>query len=231
MLLVATAFPVFALGTACEPWYGEDFESLGNWRAFNLPGVDETTSFSTSEDVLRIQSRAAASGVLWNEVVDMSKVKSLRWRVRFLWMPTKADLTRRRQDDSPLRLMLLFSDDREELLKLEPDPDDNDLPIMSLIKGRAACDLLVYAAVPDGTDMEKRPYVSPVSGDIMLMPWQAKMLPNGKWQEMQVCPNADFEWAFGKPRPRWMRLAVVTDMDDMQGNAAVMLDKIELCGE
>ena len=215
----------------CAPVYAEDFQDMAQWRPFNLPGVDAPSSFSVEERVLRIRSHDAASGLLWDEVLDMSRVVSLSWRVRITQMPGETDLASRAADDSPLRLLLIFSDDREELAGLGPDPDDDSLPLLSLIRGRVAGDLLLYGAVAGETVVEGGFHPSSVSDAIMVVPWLAELLSGESWQELRVLPEEDFLRAFGKPRPRWARFALITDTDDMKGRAAVSLDKLELCGE
>ena len=96
----------------------EEFNDLANWRPVTFPKIKAHTQYSIEnqgrESVLRAESRASASAIVYRSPFNAYDYPRLRWKWKVENVYEKGNARTKEGDDYPLRIYVLFEYDPEK---------------------------------------------------------------------------------------------------------------------
>lgn len=96
----------------------EEFNDLVNWRPVTFPKIKEHSQYSVEyqgrESVLRAESRASASAIVYRSPFNVYDYPRLRWKWKVENVYVKGNARTKEGDDYPLRIYVLFEYDAEK---------------------------------------------------------------------------------------------------------------------
>jgi hypothetical protein len=96
----------------------EEFNDLANWRPVTFPKIREHTQYSIEnqgrESVLRAESHASASAIVYRSPFNVYDYPMLRWKWKVANVYEKGNARTKEGDDYPLRIYVLFEYDPEK---------------------------------------------------------------------------------------------------------------------
>jgi hypothetical protein len=96
----------------------EEFNNLVNWRPVTFPKIKEHTQYGVEyqgrESVLRAESRASASAIVYRSAFSVYDYPRLRWKWKVENVYVKGNARTKEGDDYPLRIYVLFEYDPEK---------------------------------------------------------------------------------------------------------------------
>ena len=183
------------------------------WRPLAANGVDRATKYRLVEEdgavVLQAVSRAGASSLIRKVDVDPARHPVLTWRWRVDGVLEHGDARRKRGDDFPARIYVIF------------DHDPSELGFRDRLKYRAL-KALGYEHIPTralnyiwaNKAPRGRFLRSPYTDWVQMLPLQSGGAHAGQWRHERRNVYADYVTAFGEPPPRIAAIAVMTDTDN-----------------
>jgi hypothetical protein len=117
LLFVVLLLPALA---AAQPGVllREEFNDLAKWRPVTFPKIKEHTQYSVEyqgrESVLRAESRASASAIVYRSPFSVYEYPRLRWKWKVENVYDKGNARAKEGDDYPLRIYVLFEYDPEK---------------------------------------------------------------------------------------------------------------------
>jgi hypothetical protein len=204
LMQFSAAVPGQPLPADWEPWSLAAFKRP---TQYNLVDYDGRT-------VLEARSDGAASGLIHAVRFDPKAFPVLTWRWKVTGLISKADNTRARSEDSPVRIVVAFEGDRKKLKPMDQLVftqfrmlAKTELPYATLMyiwENRAAPGTVIDSA---HTSRIKMIVAASGEGDV------------GKWTERSVNLYEDYRRAFGEDPPAVKWIGVMTDTDNT-GQAA-----------
>lgn len=162
--------------------------------------------------VLEASAQASVSALIHPLAGAMAK--RLRWRWNVPELIAEADERQAQRDDSPARVLVAFSGDRESL----PPPERAKLELAAALSGRElpyATLMYVWSArYPPGSVIE-----NPRSSRVRMIVVEQGAEQLGRWREYERDLAADFRRAFGEEPGPLAWIGVMTDADDTGGSA------------
>ena len=96
----------------------EEFNDLAQWRPVTFPKIKEHTQYSVEyqgrESVLRAESRASASAIVYRSPFSVYDYPRLHWKWKVENVYDKGNARTKEGDDYPLRIYVLFEYDPEK---------------------------------------------------------------------------------------------------------------------
>jgi hypothetical protein len=96
----------------------EEFNDLVNWRPVTFPKIKEHSQYSVEyqgrESVLRAESRASASAIVYRSPFSVYDYPWIRWKWKVENVYVKGNARTKEGDDYPLRIYVLFEYDPEK---------------------------------------------------------------------------------------------------------------------
>jgi len=96
----------------------EEFNDLASWRPVTFPKIPEHTQYSIEnqgrESVLRAESHASASAIVYRSPFNVYDYPRLRWKWKVENVYDKGNARTKEGDDYPLRVYVLFEYDPEK---------------------------------------------------------------------------------------------------------------------
>jgi hypothetical protein len=93
----------------------EEFQDLTQWRPVTFPKIKEhseyTIEYQGRESVLRAESRASASAIVYRNLFNVYDYPGLRWKWKAMSVYEKGNARTKEGDDYPLRVYVLFEYD------------------------------------------------------------------------------------------------------------------------
>jgi hypothetical protein len=93
----------------------EEFQDLTQWRPLAFPKIKEhseyTIEYQGRESVLRAESRASASAIVYRNPFNVYDYPRLRWKWKAMSVYEKGNARTKDGDDYPLRVYVLFEYD------------------------------------------------------------------------------------------------------------------------
>jgi hypothetical protein len=117
LLIVVLLLPALAAAQS-SVLLREEFNNLVNWRPVTFPKIKEHTLYSVEfqgrESVLRAESRASASAIVYRSPFNVYDYPRLRWKWKVENVYVKGNARTKEGDDYPLRIYVLFEYDPEK---------------------------------------------------------------------------------------------------------------------
>ncbi len=205
----------------------ETFGSIDEWEQQLFPRIKEVSSYTLekagSENYLRAESSASASGLRWKGEFDPYRYPVLRWRWKVTRIYEKGNALTKSGDDYPIRLYVMF--------KYDPgDPAVKKSLKYSLAK-------LLYGKYPPHSSLDyiwaNREYSdefipNAYTRKSMMIPIQMGSKDVGKWITNEVNVIDDYRRAFGANPPGKASIAVMNDSDNTGEESVSYIDFIEI---
>jgi len=96
----------------------EEFANLDQWRPLSFPKIKEHTEYTIEEQahesVLRTESHASASAIVYRKLFNVYDYPKLRWKWKVMNVYEKGNTRTKEGDDYPLRIYVLFEYDPDK---------------------------------------------------------------------------------------------------------------------
>lgn len=222
---VATSFAVLCLWAL--PVSGADLEKVAvgafssvqdtlpeGWEPLVFPKISSHTHYSVVRDaagvsVVRADSRASASGLVYPLEIDLRRTPIVRWRWRVEGVLSKGNVWRKDGDDYPARLYVTFryEPDRvgvwRKLKYLAARIIFGDLPIAAIN--------YIWASHAERGQVIGNAYASNYVKMIVVESGDQHV---GTWRDEKRNLYTDYLAAFGEEPPRVSGVAIMTDTDN-----------------
>jgi hypothetical protein len=205
----------------------EDFKDLGNWEPLYFPKIAKHTEYTVVSEgkrmVLKTQSSASASALVYKRSFNPYQFPRLRWRWKVENIYKSADGRTKAGDDYPLRIYVIF----------QYDPEKADLS-EKLLYGTLKA---VYGKYPPQSTLNYVWASSATADTIITSPYtdRAKLIARekgpakiGQWVDETVHIIEDYRKAFGRNPPDKASLAIMNDSDNTGEAAVSYLEFIEV---
>ncbi|MGE5856137.1 MAG: DUF3047 domain-containing protein, partial [Syntrophaceae bacterium] len=117
LFLVILLLPALA-GAQGPVLLREEFNNLANWPPVTFPKIKEHSQYTVEdqgrEKVLRAESRASASAIVYRSPFNVYEHPRLRWKWKVENVYEKGNARTKEGDDYPLRVYVLFEYDPEK---------------------------------------------------------------------------------------------------------------------
>jgi hypothetical protein len=232
VLALSLLLPSAAPGDAAsvpdrDVFFREDFANLDHWKPFYFPGISRHSVYTIEKEdsghVLRAESNASASAIVYDRDFDVYEYHHVRWQWKIANVYAKADPRTKSGDDYPIRIYIMF----------EYNPDKAGV-LQRMIYGLAkerfgeyppdSSLSYVWASKADPARIITSPYTDRAKM-ILLEQGPARV---GAWVDEEVDILADYRAAFGTDPPRKARIAVMNDSDNTGEHSLSWLKWIEV---
>jgi hypothetical protein len=244
LLLFILHFPVAPIPATAEPvtdladrgesiLFTETFDDLDAWEELTFPKVSQHSSYTVVPDrgdpgsvdgkILKAQSDGSASGILWKGKFNVYEYPGLRWRWKVRNCYEKGDATKKKGDDYPIRLYVMFK-------YVPSDPAVKTSLKYSLAK-------LFYGRTPPYTSLNyiwaNRDHgmmymANPYSKKAMMVLLQSGEGKAEQWIQEDINIVKDYLEAFGTSPPAIAGLAIMNDSDNTLESSVSWVDDIEI---
>jgi len=205
----------------------EEFKDLKRWEPFTFPKIKRHSKYTVHRDdevtFLKATSRASASALKCKEAFNPFDYPVLEWRWKVDNVLKKGDAMKKKGDDYPLRLYVIFDEPKGSggffggIKKFGAKlATGQDLPHSSLN--------YIWA----NHRHKKRILPNPYTGRAQMVILRQGKKDVGKWVGETVNILKDYREAFGEDPPRIAHLAIMSDTDNTGEAATAYVDFIEL---
>lgn len=183
------------------------------WKPLNLKNIETATRYSIVPDrgtnVLRAESKAAASGIIHPLALEPADHPWLRWRWKASNIIQSADLSRKEADDFPARLYVMFDYPMTKLSFVE-----RSLARLARLVYGDEVPLATLCYVWDGRAPAGTVAPSAYTSRVRMIVVQSGSGGVNEWAAFERNVVADFQAAFGEPPARITGVAVAADTDN-----------------
>jgi hypothetical protein len=226
LLLVILLLPALATAQG-EVLLREEFNDLANWRPVTFPKIKEHSQYTIEdqgrERVLRAESRASASAIVYRTPFNVYEYPRLRWKWKVENVYEKGNARTREGDDYPLRVYVLFEYDPAKAGFLEKAKHelgkrlfDEDLPLSTLV--------YIWANREDEKGIITNAYAS----DARMIVLQKGKKNLGRWIVEERNILDDYRRAFGTDPPAMATLGIMNDSDNTKEASVSYVAFIEI---
>lgn len=226
LILMPAVFPTEKIHR--ETLIREEFTTLDAWDELKFPKIDRMSTYSIERTVdgstfLRADSDNAASALVWKEDFDVYEFPRLRWRWKVSNVFRTGDARKKKGDDYPLRIDVMFKYDAS-------DPAVRKGLKYSMAK-------LIYGQYPPYSSLnyiwanretDSRYMVSTYTKSTVMVALQQGERNTGLWLTEDVDILEDYREAFGEDPPRIAGIAVMSDTDNTGESCVSWVDWIEI---
>jgi hypothetical protein len=228
--LCTMAFLVMAIPASADDHrvlFREDFSNLDNWKPFNFPMIKKHSVYSIENEdgkhVLKTESNASASAIVYKESFDVYEYRMIRWRWKVRNIYQKGDATVKAGDDFPLRVDVMFEYDPKKAKLAE-----------TMTHGLARA---VYGGDPPQSSLNyvwankehpDRIMICPSTDHVRYILLRKGSTLVGTWQDEQVDMVADYREAFHADPPAKARIAIMSDSDNTGESSVSWMEYIEV---
>ena len=206
--------------------FREDFVSLESWKPLTFPRITRHSVYSIEKGkdqaVLRAESDASASGVVWLETFDIYECPRIRWRWKADRVYVKGDASRKSGDDYPLRIYVLFPYDAsragigDRIRYGAARVIYGEYPPLAALNYIWASREQGEEAIPNAYTERSMMIVTRGPADV------------GRWFTEEADVLEDYRRSFGEDPPPRAGLAVMNDSDDTGVSAISWIAVIEI---
>lgn len=226
LFLVILLLPALA-GAQGPVLLREEFNDLANWRTVTFPKIKEHSQYTVEdqgrERVLRAESRASASAIVYRNPFNVYEYPRLRWKWKVENVYEKGNARTKEGDDYPLRIYVLFEYDPEKagiLAKAKHELGKKlfgeDLPLSTL--------LYIWANREDEKGIIANAYTS----DAKMIVLQKGKKNLDRWIVEDRNILDDYRRAFGTDPPAMATLGIMNDSDNTKEASVSYVGFIEV---
>ena len=207
--------------------FREDFANLDSWKPLAFPKIKSHSTYTIertgSAHILRAESSASASAIVYKDSFSVSDYRRVKWRWKVKNVYAKGDVRSREGDDYPMRVYVMF----------EYDPDKAGT--MDRIKYGLAKSL--YGEYPphsslsyiwSSKDDPGKFVVSPYTDKAVMVLLEKGPEKVGTWVDEEIDIMADYQTAFRTKPPARARIAVMNDSDNTGESSVSWMEFIEV---
>ncbi len=214
-------------GAGAEVFISEEFSNTERWEALTFPKIQSHTVYSIEEgQYLKIESDSSASGLIMTDTFDVYKFPLLTWRWKAMNIFEKGDARRKKGDDYPVRIYVVF----------EYDPDlagfgqRLQYESVKLIYGEYP-PLASISYIWSNRIINEDFIYSPYTKKAVMIPVESGSKNLGTWQSYSVNILDDYRKIFGTDPPKTASLAIMGDSDNTGEASLAYIDYIRLESE
>lgn len=205
----------------------EEFSDLANWRPVTFPKIREHTRYSIEtlarESVLRAESQASASAIVYRTTFNVSDYPRLRWKWRVDNVYAKGNARTREGDDYPLRIYVLFEYDPEKATAFDRAKYGLARTIYGEYPPHSAINY-IWASREDESGILTNPYAS----NAKMIVLQQGRQNLGRWIVEERNVVEDYRRAFGSDPPARATLGIMNDSDNTKEASVAYVGFIEI---
>ncbi len=207
--------------------FRENFDSLAQWEPLTFPKIKAHSTYTLVREegktVLKAESRASASALVYRRTFNIYENPRIRWRWKVEQLSDRGNPKEKTGDDYPIRVYVMF----------QYDPDKATLGDRLIYSATKA----IYGKYPPhstlnyvwtGHHLPERFLVSPYTEKARIIILEKGRQRVGQWVEESVNVIDDYRQAFGKDPPAIGGLAVMSDTDNTEASAVAYMDFIEV---
>lgn len=205
----------------------EEFLDLSHWRPVTFPKIKEHTQYSIEdlgrETVLRTESHASASAIVYQSPYSVYDYPRLRWKWKVANVYEKGNARTKAGDDYPLRVYVLFEYDPEKAGILEKAKHElgkrifgEDLPLHTLV--------YIWANRED----EKGTITNAYTSDAKMIVLQRGKKNLDRWIVEERNVLEDYRMTFGSDPPATTTLGIMNDSDNTKEASVSYVGFIEV---
>ena len=207
--------------------FQEDFDNLDNWKDFFFPKIQRHSTYTIERHdgshVLRAESKASASAIVYNRSFNVYEYPRGRWKWKVANLYRRGDARTREGDDYPIRIYIMFEYDPARAGILE-----------RMQHGLART---LYGEYPPHSSLsyawasKREPsfiMTSPYTGRAKMVLLEQGPAKVGTWQEEAVNFLDDYRRAFGADPPPEARIAIMNDSDNTGEASVSWLEYLEV---
>ena len=216
-----------AWGQAGTVLFREEFNNLDNWRPLLFPKIRKHSIYAIDADkdnsVLRAESNASASGIIYRREYDVYDYPKVRWRWKIENIYQKGNAEEKSGDDYPIRMYVIF--------RYDPETASFGQRLKYSIART------VYGEYPPHSSLnyiwasgkhQQRIMSNPYTDKAKMILLEAGTEKVGQWVDEDVDIIEDYRAAFGTLPPRTASLAIMNDSDNTGESAVSFVDYIEV---
>jgi len=207
--------------------FREEFRSLEAWRPVTFPKIEKHSRYSIEtrggETVLRAESSASASGLVYRRDFNVYEYPKLRWRWMIHNVYTRGDTGGKAGDDYPIRIYILFRYDPEKASALERVTYGIARALYGEYPPQSTLNY-VWASREDTPSL----FTSPYTGKAKLLALEKGARFAGQWRDEGVDILRDYRRAFGTDPPIQASLGIMNDSDNTGEASVSWVDFIEV---
>jgi len=205
----------------------EEFQDLTQWRPVTFPKIKEHSEYTIedqgSESILRAESRASASAIVYRTPFNVYDYPRLRWKWKAMSVYEKGNARTKDGDDYTLRIYVLF----------EYDPDKASFyesikyALAKLFYGEYPPDSAlnyIWANREDESGIITSTYAS--NAKMIVLQKGKKNL--GRWIVEERNILEDYRKAFGTDPPAVATLGIMNDSDNTKESSVSYVGLIEV---
>lgn len=207
--------------------FREDFANLDSWKPFTFPKIKSHSTYTIertgSEHILRAESSASASAIVYKDSFSVFGFPRVKWRWKVKNVYAKGDVRFKEGDDYPIRVYIMF----------EYDPDKagvGERIKYSVVKS-------MYGEYPphsslsyiwSSKDHPEKFVVSPYTDKAVMVLLEKGPAKMDTWVDEEIDILADYQKAFGTKPPARARIAVMNDSDNTGESSVSYMEYIEV---
>jgi len=207
--------------------FSENFATLDNWREQSFPKIEKHSVYTIEKEdghhVLRAESHASASAIVYKDVFNVYDYPKARWRWKVMNVYAKGDPRTKEGDDYPLRILIMFEYDPGTAGAFEK----MKYGMVKKLQGEypPQCMLCYVWASREGPETV---FASPYTEKTMTILLEKGPNKVGTWQEEEVDIMADYQKVFGTRPPVRARIAIMNDSDNTGESAVSFIEYLEV---
>ncbi len=205
----------------------EEFRDLTEWRPVTFPKIKEHTVYRIEdqgrETVLRAESRASASAIVYRKQFDVYDYPKLRWKWKVMNVYEKGNARTREGDDYPLRIYVLFEYDPDKAGFYDAIKYGLAKTIYGEYPPHSALNY-IWANREDETGILTSTYAS--NSKMIVLQKGKKNL--GRWIVEERNILDDYRRAFGAEPPAMATLGIMNDSDNTREASVSYVGCIEV---
>lgn len=201
----------------------ENFNDLSKWKELTFPKIERHSTYTieNGDDVVVIKSDNSASGIVYNEQIDIYKYSEAEWKWKIENIIKNGDAEKKSGDDYSIRIYVLFKYEKK------------GSGFAERLKYNTA--KLLYGEYPPHSALNyiwsnkkysKRFIENSYSDKSMMIIMESGTDNIGKWVKRKVNILADYRKVFEQDPPRYAHIAVMGDSDNTGGKSTAYIDYI-----
>jgi hypothetical protein len=199
--------------------FREEFKDLAQWDPLVFPKVQEHTRYSAEslngETFLKAESHASASGLIRKGVYSVAQYPKVRFRWKIDRVYRNGDEHKKRGDDYPIRVYVVFAYDPEKAGTWEKLSYESYRMLYGEYPPHSSLNYIWANRAPVGALLP-----SPYTARSMMKVLQSGNARAGEWVTQEVNVLDDYQKAFGELPPDQASIAIMNDSDNT-GEASV----------
>ncbi|RPJ15746.1 MAG: DUF3047 domain-containing protein [Desulfobacteraceae bacterium] len=202
----------------------EEFHNLDNWEPFYFPKIKSHSTYTTIDgDVLKAESRASASAIIYKTQFNVYDYPMLQWRWKIENIYLKGDATKKSGDDYPLRLYVMFKYDPAKAGILKKMKYETAKALYGKYPPHSTLNY-IWANKSHSDKILTNPY----AGEAKMIPVEQGTQKLNTWLVEQADIVEDYRRAFGEEPPAVASLAIMNDSDNTGESSISYLDYIKI---